>query len=323
MFGSKDTVDLVDIKINPLFHVRHDDEDVSELEKSIQAIGLISPLVINQKNELIAGGRRYRALRNLGIKTAKVSRVKTDELSQEIVHIDENIVRKGLRGSELDFALKRRKELYEMLYPEASRGQYRLKKEMEEQGVETQKSFAEDTAEKLGVTPNTVQKSVRRAKRASEKVYQLKEKKLINAAQMDVLCRLSKQEQDQVLDFVVEADLQKTKRVVEMVEKKGVKAAAKTLSSQPKSKSVMALDQIKKSSSRLNKWVLLAIQGKYEFGKGDMPEIYQECMVLSKNLATFTELLSIRMLPIDEYVKSSKTNTILKRELLANNHSIN
>ena len=33
--------------------------NIEKLKKSIETVGLISPLVINQNNELIAGGRRY------------------------------------------------------------------------------------------------------------------------------------------------------------------------------------------------------------------------------------------------------------------------
>ena len=42
------------------------DTDVADLEKSIQALGLLSPLVIDSENLLLAGGRRYSALKNLG-----------------------------------------------------------------------------------------------------------------------------------------------------------------------------------------------------------------------------------------------------------------
>ena len=41
--------------------------DVSDLEKSIQTLGLIAPLVISNDNVILAGARRYQALLNLGL----------------------------------------------------------------------------------------------------------------------------------------------------------------------------------------------------------------------------------------------------------------
>ncbi len=39
--------------------------DVTELEKSIQTLGLIAPLVISTDNVILAGARRYQAMLNL------------------------------------------------------------------------------------------------------------------------------------------------------------------------------------------------------------------------------------------------------------------
>ena len=86
--------------------------DVSDLEKSIQALGLLSPLVIDSENLLLAGGRRYSALKNLGHEKVWVKRAKGDALEKELVSIDENLVRKDLEKVELEANLRRAKELY-------------------------------------------------------------------------------------------------------------------------------------------------------------------------------------------------------------------
>ena len=57
-------INIEDIKVeSPYLRL---DTDVEKLMKSIETVGLINPLVINKKNELIAGGRRYTALKAMG-----------------------------------------------------------------------------------------------------------------------------------------------------------------------------------------------------------------------------------------------------------------
>lgn len=55
-----DTLQLSDIKRNSEY-LRHG-IDVDSLEKSIDSIGLINPLIINKNNELLAGSRRFQAI---------------------------------------------------------------------------------------------------------------------------------------------------------------------------------------------------------------------------------------------------------------------
>jgi len=66
------------------------------LAKSIEQVGLIHPLSINKDNELLAGGRRYSAIKKLGWDKVEVTVVDNSELEQELISIDENLVRKPL-----------------------------------------------------------------------------------------------------------------------------------------------------------------------------------------------------------------------------------
>ena len=93
------------------------DTNVEKLKKSIETVGLINPLVINLKNELIAGGRRYTALKELGHTEVAVIKVDKSDLMQELISIDENLVRKDLSNLELEQSLSRGKEIYETVYP--------------------------------------------------------------------------------------------------------------------------------------------------------------------------------------------------------------
>ena len=67
--------------------------NVEKLKKSIETVGLINPLIINENNELIAGGRRYTAMKELGYEEVPVFKVSKNSLEQELISIDENLVR--------------------------------------------------------------------------------------------------------------------------------------------------------------------------------------------------------------------------------------
>ncbi len=91
--------------------------DVTDLEKSIQTLGLIAPLVISPDNVILAGARRYQALMNLGFTEAPVTVIHRGPLEKELVSIDENLVRKDLTKMEIESHLRRAKEIYQEINP--------------------------------------------------------------------------------------------------------------------------------------------------------------------------------------------------------------
>ncbi len=71
--------ELIDIDISQVTvngHLRQESGDLETLEKSISQIGLLYPIIIDQKNILIAGKRRLEACRNIGL--SKISAFKLD-----------------------------------------------------------------------------------------------------------------------------------------------------------------------------------------------------------------------------------------------------
>ena len=62
--------------------------DIDDLASSIQEVGLLQPLVIDQKNRVISGNRRLVAIQQLGIKTVEVEKVKVSnqEVGKLLVH---------------------------------------------------------------------------------------------------------------------------------------------------------------------------------------------------------------------------------------------
>lgn len=87
---------ISDIKIGNRF--RKDIGDLSELVNSIKEIGLLQPIVIDEKNNLIAGFRRLRAFKELGYDDIPVNIVKIENALRG--EYDENAIRKNFTPSE-------------------------------------------------------------------------------------------------------------------------------------------------------------------------------------------------------------------------------
>ena len=155
---------ISEIKINP---GRRDTQqrNVEELARSIAAVGLMNPITVTQDNTLIAGLHRLEAVKLLGWTEIECVVSKADGLQAELAEIDENFVRAGLSNRELGDLLLRRKELYEAIHPETRQGQRngQTAKNANSSLLET-KSFAQDTADKLGVSKRAVEQLVQTAR---------------------------------------------------------------------------------------------------------------------------------------------------------------
>ena len=96
---------LSDVQLNSEY--LRTDTDVDSLKKSIESVGLIHPLTVNAENELLAGARRFQAVRELGWDEVPVQVIDRDLLVQELISIDENLVRAPLTSLELERSLNR------------------------------------------------------------------------------------------------------------------------------------------------------------------------------------------------------------------------
>ena len=157
-------IKISDIKINP---GRRDTQqrNVEELARSIAAVGLMNPITVTQDNTLIAGLHRLEAAKLLGWTEIECTVSDADGLQAELAEIDENFVRAGLSHRELGDLLLRRKELYEAIHPETRQGMRNGQTAKNENFSLLQtKSFAQDTADKLGVSKRTVEQLVQTAR---------------------------------------------------------------------------------------------------------------------------------------------------------------
>ena len=144
---------------------------IDKLMESMAVVGLLNPISVDESNTLIAGNHRLEAAKRLGWTEIECSVRKLDGLQAELAEIDENFVRTPLTPMEENDLLLRRKEVYEALHPETRAGAAQAAGMNRAVGnnvgatvAPTSKSFVQDTAEQLGVSPSTIKSQVRAAK---------------------------------------------------------------------------------------------------------------------------------------------------------------
>ncbi|MDR0511538.1 MAG: ParB/RepB/Spo0J family partition protein [Treponema sp.] len=99
-------VPIEDIKVKK--RLRKDSGDIAALAESMKRFGQISPILINRKNVLIAGGRRLEAARSLGWRTINAIEVDvTDELTKLEYELEENVQRHDFNDEETAEAIKK------------------------------------------------------------------------------------------------------------------------------------------------------------------------------------------------------------------------
>ncbi len=101
---------LKDIKIPP--RVRKDLGDISGLKESIRKFGLINPIVVDQNLSLIAGQRRFEAVRQLGYDFIDVRVLISSKKDLPLkLELEENLHRKDFLLQEYEEGITRLKKL--------------------------------------------------------------------------------------------------------------------------------------------------------------------------------------------------------------------
>ena len=95
-------VKISQIKIGE--RIRSDSGDLESLVNSIQTVGLIHPISLNENNELLSGYRRLLACKKLGWEEidAKIIQLDGKKLDQLHYEYHENIGRKNLSFGEVE-----------------------------------------------------------------------------------------------------------------------------------------------------------------------------------------------------------------------------
>ena len=171
---------------------RHN-SDVTQLQKSIETVGLLQPIVINRQFQVIAGRRRFKVVRELGWNEIGCIILETSSIKQELSTLEENIIRKNYKGLELDNALLKRKKLYEIINPDTRQ---HVAAGVATAGDKKAESFVNEFSKKIGMSASSVNKSIARAEKAVDWVNRARENGTLKRAEVDKLVSLSPKKQE-------------------------------------------------------------------------------------------------------------------------------
>lgn len=238
--------------------------DVSDLEKSIKTVGLIAPLVVTPDGVLLAGGRRYQALLNLGFTQAPVAIIDQGELERELISIDENLVRKDLNKMEMEGHLRRAKELHEALHPE----DFEMKEETqlapssdeENPGVKVKtkverlpgENFLRKVSEKTGLSPKQIHEAIKRDEGASSEVKEARARGELSLSQTNEIVKLPKDDQARALEVVKNRPVREIKKLIKTAKTKGIDTAIAELPDEPHAREFR---EIEAALTKLNRLV--------------------------------------------------------------------
>jgi ParB family chromosome partitioning protein len=293
--------------------------NIEKLKKSIETVGLISPLVINKDNELIAGGRRYSALMEMGVSEVPVYRVDKTEAEQELISIDENLVRKDLTKIEFEKCLNRGREIYEELYPNAKKVADEDMKT--EEGINThtdlpneERSFIDLTSEKTGLSKKVIKSAIDRDANSSDKVKEYRKHGELNASQTNEIIKLGKEDQDKIVDLVKDKSTREVKDIVTSIKTNGVdKAVDDVLFGPTFPKEYKSIDTLTKRLNKLAAKVLLE----------EMTSNHEEMTKVMKGLSTLRNHLDqVIMLNNKPVIKVDSTEPEFNAENFTPNDSI-
>ncbi|MGZ3809354.1 MAG: ParB/RepB/Spo0J family partition protein [Bacteriovorax sp.] len=273
--------------------------DVTELEKSIQTVGLIAPLIISTDNVILAGARRYQALLNLGFTEAPVVIADIGELERELISIDENLVRKDLSKIEIEGHLRRAKEIYQALNSVEETNietSYQDENINEDEAEESQKKkvvlpaekFLNIVAEKTGLSPKQIHEAINRDELADTTVKEARQNGELSISQTNEIVKLGKDEQKKSLNHIKTLPVREIRSFVKLAKTKGVEEA---LRGTPKLPHAREFNEIELALKKLHKKLKqLEIEGiALEHFPTSTQNIFKEVMNFSKSHSSESE----------------------------------
>ena len=234
--------------------------DVTELEKSIQTLGLIAPLVISSDNVILAGARRYQAMLNLGFTETPVMIVGGNALEKELVSIDENLVRKDLSKIEIESHLRRAKEIYQELFPEPEVTSVEENAEVQKIVLPAEK-FLNMVSEKTGLSPKQIHEAINRDEMADAVVKEARLNGELSLSQTNEIVKLNKEDQKIAIDHIKELPVREIKKFVKIAKTQGVHEAIEATPGLPHQREFQEIEiMIKKLIKKMKQLELEGIE---------------------------------------------------------------
>ena len=209
-------VRIDEIKVNPGRRTALE-HDIEELAFSISEIGLLNPITLTGDYTLVAGLHRLEAVKLLGWIDVECTVTGLEGMAAELAELDENFARANLSPLEIGDLYRRRKDIYEMLYPETKAGTAQAIGMNKAKGnnvdcklQSTRKSFIEDTASVTGSHPSTIAQHI---KIATDLTPEAKEtlrgtEKPVSRTTLKKISKLAPDQQKEVSVLLVSGEIQ-------------------------------------------------------------------------------------------------------------------
>jgi ParB family chromosome partitioning protein len=197
-----------------------DQAKIRELMNSIKVIGLLNPVTITKDHVLIAGLHRLKAFQELGEMEIECSIRDLEGLKVELAEIDENLIRNELHYIDRGEQLKRRKEIYEELYPETKQGKRNGQTvKNADSALLGKPSFVEDTAQKTGASSRVIHEELQMAKNILSEVKEVIKAKEINKSDALKIARMEPEKQKKVADALETGEAKKFLQAVRIAKR--------------------------------------------------------------------------------------------------------
>ncbi|MDF1837562.1 MAG: ParB N-terminal domain-containing protein [Planctomycetota bacterium] len=272
--------------------------DVEALKKSLESVGLIHPVTINLEGELLAGARRVQAATELGWEEIPVQVVEENALVQELISIDENLVRTPLTGLELEKYLNRGRDIYEQLYPSANKvdistedltSEEKAKAKAEEEADED--SFAAVTAEKTGLSKSVILGAITGDALDSDAVKHARGEGSLNATKTNEIIKLDMDIQEEILPLLADKTVKETRRIIAAAKEGGLEAAIE------ESEKVVPIpreySQMLSPMKRVNKSISRILVEELRYEGPEQQKINNELMALKNNLVQYFRMVGM------------------------------
>jgi ParB-like chromosome segregation protein Spo0J len=211
------------------------EEDVADLAENIEEVGSLNPITVRPVGkagtmyEILAGVRRWRALRLLGTKKVEVRVARCDDIQAEIISYSENLKVKKPNSKEWAEGVKRLVDLFEKKRKVGTRTRSALLKKPRTSDT-TEFSVAatensgpgrpkkdrtqaiKDTAKSIGASEQTVRRAVRREEELIPTAARSLKLGKITQEQADILAALPKKAQQRQFPDMVKETREETRR---------------------------------------------------------------------------------------------------------------
>jgi len=222
--------EIILVKIDEIIIDREDrrkvnEEFVSDLAKSISEIGLINPITITIDKQLIAGLHRLEAFKLLSREEipAKIAEIDDEivDLSREdflkLMELDENLVRWNGHYLDVGKYLAEKQEVYRRLYPETKREATLIQYRNETVSKREQPSFSQMVAEKLGLSPRTIEQEIQLSRDIEPEVQEFIKEKEIGKKEALLIAREEPEIQKEIVERITSGKVRKIRSAITQI----------------------------------------------------------------------------------------------------------